>query len=37
MGDFQFSYGWLDHGRWDTGTLDVYAGFSEYQSFGKWF
>lgn len=37
MGDFQYAYGWIRGGRWETGTFDVHAGFSEYQSFGKWF
>lgn len=37
MGRFQYSYGWLRLGKWETGTLDVHAGFSEYQSFGKWY
>ena len=37
MGSFQYAYGWLRWGRWATGTLDVHAGFSQYQSFGKWF
>jgi hypothetical protein len=37
MGSFQYSYGWLSRGRWPTGKLDAPAGFSEYQSFGKWF
>lgn len=37
MGDFQYSYGWLSSGKWPAGTLDVKAGFSQYQSFTKWF
>ena len=37
MGDFQYSYGWLSNGKWPAGTLDVNAGFSQYQSFTKWF
>ncbi len=37
MGNFQYSYGWLAAGRWKTGTVDANAGFSEYQSFAKWF
>jgi hypothetical protein len=37
VGTFQWAYGWLDAGIWPTGELDVYAGFSRYQSFGKWF
>jgi len=37
MGRFQYSYGWLAAGRWSTGQVDATAGFSEYQSFAKWF
>ncbi|HZB66501.1 MAG TPA: cell wall-binding repeat-containing protein [Ornithinibacter sp.] len=37
MGDFQYSYGWLAAGRWRAGTVDAPAGFSQYQSFAKWF
>lgn len=37
MGRFQYAYGWLNAGRWPSGDYDVYAGFSAYQSFGKWF
>jgi putative cell wall-binding protein len=36
VGTFQYAYGWLDAGIWPAGELDVYAGFSRYQSFGKW-
>ena len=36
VGTFQWAYGWLDSGVWPAGELDVYAGFSRYQSFGKW-
>jgi hypothetical protein len=37
VGAFQWAYGWLSDGIWPVGELDVYAGFSRYQSFGKWF
>jgi hypothetical protein len=37
MGRFQYSYGWLRGGRWPTGTVDAVAGFSQYQSFAKFF
>lgn len=37
MGTFQYSFGWLRNGRWNSGAKDVVAGFSEYQSFAKWF
>nr|NLI49067.1 cell wall-binding repeat-containing protein [Propionibacterium sp.] len=37
MGRFQYAYGWLRGGRWSAGEYDVTAGFSAYQSFGKWF
>lgn len=38
VGRFQWAFGWLtEHGTWPAGELDVYAGFSRYQSFGKWF
>lgn len=37
MGQFQYSFGWLRSGRWVSGRTDVPAGFSEYQSFAKWF
>ena len=37
MGHFQYSYGWLADGYWPPGDVDAYAGFSRYQSFGKWF
>lgn len=38
VGRFQWAFGWLtDGGIWPVGELDVYAGFSRYQSFGKWF
>jgi putative cell wall-binding protein len=37
MGDFQYSYGWLAGGKWRAGALDVDSGFSQYQSFAKWF
>lgn len=36
VGTFQWAYGWLNAGSWPAGELDVYAGFSRYQSFGKW-
>lgn len=37
MGHFQYSYGWLSHGYWTPGTVDAHAGFSQYQSFAKWY
>lgn len=37
MGQFQYSFGWLRSGRWPAGRMDVIAGFSEYQSFAKYF
>jgi putative cell wall-binding protein len=37
MGHLQYSYGWLNRGYWPPGEVDVYAGFSRYQSFAKWF
>ena len=37
MGRFQYSYGWLRAGRWSTGSVDAVAGFSQYQSFAKFF
>ena len=37
MGHFQYAYGWLNRGYWPPGEVDVYAGFSRYQSFAKWF
>jgi len=37
VGRFQYAFGWLRDGRWDAGDYDVTAGFSSYQSFGKWF
>ncbi|KGN33720.1 lytic transglycosylase [Knoellia sinensis KCTC 19936] len=37
VGTFQWSYGWLGKGQWASGTMDVGAGFSRYQSFAKWF
>lgn len=37
VGTFQWAFGWLSDGIWPVGELDVYAGFSRYQSFGKWF
>ena len=37
VGTFQWANGWLSDGIWPAGELDVYAGFSRYQSFGKWF
>lgn len=36
MGRFQFAYGWDRKGIWQAGDYDVEAGFSAYQSFGKW-
>lgn len=37
MGRFQHAYGWLAAGYWLPGRVDAHAGFSEYQSFAKWF
>ncbi|WP_438854595.1 cell wall-binding repeat-containing protein [Agromyces sp. M3QZ16-3] len=37
MGHFQWSYGWLADGYWMPGAVDAPAGFSEYQSFAKWY
>lgn len=37
VGTFQWAFGWLSDGIWPVGELDVFAGFSRYQSFGKWF
>ncbi|RNB49833.1 cell wall-binding repeat-containing protein [Agromyces tardus] len=37
MGHFQYSYGWLGDGYWPPGQVDAYAGFSQYESFAKWF
>ena len=37
VGRFQYAFGWLNDGIWPAGDLDVQAGFSSYQSFGKWF
>lgn len=37
MGRFQYSYGWLNDGLWQPAVVDTHAGFSEYQSFAKWF
>lgn len=37
MGHFQYAYGWLSNGLWPPGAIDQQAGFSEYQSYSKWF
>ena len=37
MGRFQYAYGWDRKGIWEAGDYDVEAGFSSFQSFGKWF